>query len=80
MLRAGGFVLGYGLSRMLGVPERQSRTNSIEVGMQVSMHASCAPCTPPLSYNLMPELQHLPRQAVTHCGLKDAQPVRPQRG
>jgi BASS family bile acid:Na+ symporter len=35
-LHAGGFLLGYGVSRGLGVPERQARTNSIEVGMQVS--------------------------------------------
>ena len=35
-LSPGGFVLGYGLSRLLGIPEKQARTNSIEVGMQVS--------------------------------------------
>jgi BASS family bile acid:Na+ symporter len=29
-------VLGYGISRLLGIPERQARTNSIEVGMQNS--------------------------------------------
>lgn len=33
---AGGFALGYGLSKLLGVKERQARTNSIEVGMQNS--------------------------------------------
>lgn len=32
----GGFALGYGLSKLLGVKERQARTNSIEVGMQNS--------------------------------------------
>lgn len=29
-------MLGYGISRLLRVPEKQSRTNSIEVGMQNS--------------------------------------------
>ncbi len=33
---AGGFALGYGVSKLLGVKERQARTNSIEVGMQNS--------------------------------------------
>ena len=33
---AGGFALGYGLSKLLGIKERQARTNSIEVGMQNS--------------------------------------------
>ncbi len=37
---AGGFALGYGVSRGLGVPERQARTNSIEVGMQNSALAA----------------------------------------
>uniref|UniRef100_A0A1D2A3A2 Uncharacterized protein n=1 Tax=Auxenochlorella protothecoides TaxID=3075 RepID=A0A1D2A3A2_AUXPR len=31
-----GFALGYFLSRLVGVPERAARTNSIEVGMQNS--------------------------------------------
>ncbi|KAK9906403.1 hypothetical protein WJX75_001255 [Coccomyxa subellipsoidea] len=35
-LHTGGFALGYGLSKLLGVKERQARTNSIEVGMQNS--------------------------------------------
>jgi len=35
-LHAGGFGLGYAVSRAVGVPERQARTNSIEVGMQNS--------------------------------------------
>ncbi len=30
-LHAGGFGLGYAVSRVAGVPERQARTNSIEV-------------------------------------------------
>ncbi|BDA50328.1 probable sodium/metabolite cotransporter BASS1, chloroplas [Coccomyxa sp. Obi] len=36
LLHAGGFALGYGVSKLLGVKERQARTNSIEVGMQNS--------------------------------------------
>lgn len=35
-LDTGGFALGYGVSKLLGVKERQARTNSIEVGMQNS--------------------------------------------
>jgi bile acid:Na+ symporter, BASS family len=35
-LHAGGFALGYVLSKALGLPERAARTNSIEVGMQNS--------------------------------------------
>jgi len=35
-LHAGGFGLGYTLSRILGLPEATARTNSIEVGMQNS--------------------------------------------
>ena len=36
-LHAGGFFLGYAVSKyMLGVPEKAARTNSIEVGMQNS--------------------------------------------
>ncbi len=33
----GGFTLGYVVSKLLGIPERQARTNSIEVGMQNSV-------------------------------------------
>ena len=36
VLHGGGFFLGYAISRALGVGERASRTNSIEVGMQNS--------------------------------------------
>ncbi|KAG7666725.1 hypothetical protein Ndes2437B_g08439 [Nannochloris sp. 'desiccata'] len=36
ILHAGGFALGYGLSKVLGMPEKVARTNSIEVGMQNS--------------------------------------------
>ncbi|KAI7837575.1 hypothetical protein COHA_008588 [Chlorella ohadii] len=36
LLHAGGFFLGYALSRAVGIPERAARTNSIEVGMQNS--------------------------------------------
>lgn len=32
---AGGFFLGYALSKLLGIPERAARTNSIEVGLPV---------------------------------------------
>jgi BASS family bile acid:Na+ symporter len=36
-LHAGGFALGYGVSKyLLGIPEKSARTNSIEVGMQNS--------------------------------------------
>lgn len=35
-LHAGGFALGYLASRVFGLPEATSRTNSIEVGMQNS--------------------------------------------
>eukprot|EP00887_Chlorella_sp_A99_P003307 scaffold9.g3307.t1 len=35
-LHAGGFALGYALSRLMGLPEVTARTNSIEVGMQNS--------------------------------------------
>lgn len=35
-LHAGGFLLGYTLAKALGLPERASRTTSIEVGMQNS--------------------------------------------
>lgn len=35
-LHSGGFLLGYWMSRFLGLAERQCRTNSIEVGMQNS--------------------------------------------
>ncbi|GAB4816235.1 hypothetical protein N2152v2_003281 [Parachlorella kessleri] len=35
-LHAGGFLFGYNFSRLLGLPERAARTNSIEVGMQNS--------------------------------------------
>ncbi|CAM9348056.1 unnamed protein product [Discosporangium mesarthrocarpum] len=35
-LHAGGFALGYAITRVLGFPERASRTTSIEVGMQNS--------------------------------------------
>ncbi|PSC74970.1 putative sodium metabolite cotransporter chloroplastic [Micractinium conductrix] len=35
-LHAGGFFFGYALSKVLGLPERAARTNSIEVGMQNS--------------------------------------------
>lgn len=35
-LHVGGFALGYAASRLLGLPETASRTNSIEVGMQNS--------------------------------------------
>lgn len=35
-LHTGGFVLGYGVSRLAGLPEKAARTNSIEVGMQNS--------------------------------------------
>ncbi|EFN59635.1 hypothetical protein CHLNCDRAFT_10632, partial [Chlorella variabilis] len=37
VLHAGGFFLGYALSKLLGIPERAARTNSIEVGMQNSV-------------------------------------------
>ena len=49
-LHLGGFVLGYAVSRLLRVPERQARTNSIEVGMQVGRVARpmcLLMCTPP---------------------------------
>ena len=36
LLHAGGFLLGYITSRVLGLPETTCRTNSIEVGMQNS--------------------------------------------
>jgi BASS family bile acid:Na+ symporter len=36
ILHAGGFALGYGLSKVVGMPEKVARTNSIEVGMQNS--------------------------------------------
>jgi BASS family bile acid:Na+ symporter len=36
LLHAGGFAFGYGLSKVLGMPEKVARTNSIEVGMQNS--------------------------------------------
>jgi len=35
-LHAGGFFLGYSISKILGLPESAARTNSIEVGMQNS--------------------------------------------
>jgi BASS family bile acid:Na+ symporter len=35
-LHAGGFLLGYVASKVLGMPEPTARTNSIEVGMQNS--------------------------------------------
>lgn len=35
-LHAGGFLLGYVMSRAVGAPEKAARTNSIEVGMQNS--------------------------------------------
>lgn len=35
-LHAGGFLLGYIASKVLGMPEATARTNSIEVGMQNS--------------------------------------------
>ncbi|KAK9824692.1 hypothetical protein WJX72_012444 [[Myrmecia] bisecta] len=36
-LHTGGFTLGYVVSKVLGIPEKQARTNSIEVGMQNSV-------------------------------------------
>ena len=36
LLHSGGFALGYTLSKVLGMPEKVARTNSIEVGMQNS--------------------------------------------
>ena len=36
LLHAGGFILGYFLARILGLPEDARRTVSIEVGMQNS--------------------------------------------
>lgn len=36
LLHAGGFALGYAFSKVLGMPEKVARTNSIEVGMQNS--------------------------------------------
>lgn len=35
-LHSGGFLLGYWVSKLVGVPEKAARTNSIEVGMQNS--------------------------------------------
>lgn len=35
-LHAGGFFFGYAFSKVLGIPEKAARTNSIEVGMQNS--------------------------------------------
>lgn len=37
LLHAGGFFFGYAGTRVLGLPERVARTNSIEVGMQNSV-------------------------------------------
>jgi BASS family bile acid:Na+ symporter len=36
LLHAGGFLLGYAISRLVGYPPRTARTISIEVGMQNS--------------------------------------------